>query len=317
MKKTFIKNLAGCILLILITIINYSCSSVSYASSINSSRTINIDKNFTGVRTQAAIEITYTQNTSKPIAIITGPKEIIEGMSYSINKNGILSFELPKNKKNIWGKISIELNGGPLYNYEASSSGSIVVTTPVNVNNTLNFAISSSAEILMKKDVDSNTNNINVAVSSSGKMIFQGSVIAKGCNFATSSSAYFKTNYIVTNSINYAGSSVGTFEGVSLKADKANFSVSSGAGLEIGQTTIGSLSASASSGADISCGNVNLNLVSLIASSGGTITIKGNTKEAVMSASSGGAINAQNLNIKQTVTRNSSSGGSINLKKRK
>ena len=314
MKKNLIKNLAGWLIIAMISIITYSCNSVSYASAANSTRTMSIDKKFTGLKTEAAIEITYTQNNSKPMAVITGPKEVIDGMNYSINKKGVLSFVLPKTKKNYRGKVSIELNGGPLYNYEATSSGTIKVTTPVKVSETLNFAVSSSGEIVMMKDINSGTKNINVAVSSSGKMMFQGSLLEGAAfNFVTSSSAFIKFNSIEGKAMNYAASSVGTLEGLNLKLNIANFSVSSGGGITVRQLIANTLSATTSSGAEIDCENVNIGNISLIASSGGTITLNGKVNEAIMSASSGGDINVKGLKINKTINRNSSSGGSINL----
>lgn len=318
MKKSLLLNHNWIVLIVVFSVLNISCKASSPVALNYATRTINIDKGFTGISTHGAIQITYTQNSKTPKAVISGPKEIVDGMTYSINSNGVLEFSLPKSKnvKDVKGRISIELNGGEINSFQAISSGSITVTTPVKVAKPLNFVLASSGEINILNDVSITPNTLNVTSSSSGKLIFQKNVSVGYCNFTLSSSSYIKINSLVSKYLNYTGSSVGILQIASLKTEEANLTVSSGGGIIIEASVVGTMNGVSSSGAEIQCNKTEIKNLSLSASSGSNIILAGEAENASFSASSGGDINVKRLKINKIKSRNSSSGGKIDISRK-
>ena len=275
-------------------------------------RTVSIDKNFSGLDAHAGMEITYTQNNSPSKAIIKGPKEIVEGITFDVNNNGVLTFNYP-NLKKINGKVTITLNGKVLKNYQVSSSGIINVTTPVKVDQVLNFAASSSGKIILQKNVENEKNNINVSVSSSGEVLFKSVVKGNVINVASSSSSLVTLLSASSAVFNYSGSSVGILELNSLTADQFNISVSSGGGVTVKDARIKVFNGMASSGGEASVLNLIADKVNASTSSGGEIKLSGSCEEANMTASSGGVVNGKKLTIKNLKSKKTSSGGSVKL----
>lgn len=274
-------------------------------------RTVKIDKHFSGLVSYAALEITYTQNNEDPIAVITGPADIVEGMTWKINSNNILSFQYPK-KKNNTGKVTVKLNGGLLTNYEASSSGIIRVATDTKSNKNLNFAVSSLGKIIMQGTAAAKE-AINIAASSSAEMTFNKAVVGGVANIAASSSSLIKLPSLSSAPLNYSGSSMGILEVNELTSTTANITLSSGGEFSTAACNIGTVNLDASSGGDASFGNVVAKTLNMSVSSGATVKMKGTCNNANFSAASAGQINAKGMKIERLNTRKTSSGGSINL----
>lgn len=252
-------------------------------------RSVEITKGFKGVIAQQAIEITYTENTEPSKAVITGPANDVDDIEWSVNRDGMLTFKY-RTKKNFRKKVTVKLNGGLLASYDANSSGSLIVTTPVD-----------------SKDV------INVAASSNGEIIFNGDVDAKVANISVSSNAKIKPAVINCSSLNVAASSNGTFKANRVNVGKINLAVSSGADTFISGCSSKTLNVSASSGGDVSVKNAITEDANVTASSGASITIAGKAQTVRANASSGGDINMKGLAIDSLSSKQTSSGGNISL----
>lgn len=277
----------------------------------NTTRRINIDKSFTGLHSSAGVEITYTEDNKGSMAVINGPSEIVNGMDWEVNSKGILSFSLPKNKRNYSGKITIQLNGRMLRNYESSSSGTINVTTAVKGKESLNFAVSSSGNIFLQKEVDVPGNDINIAGSSSGEVIFMSTVRSNTAKIALSSSSTVKIPILINATTLFAGSSTGILELGNIIMKEFDVALSSGGECNVKEGKIQSLNIACSSGGEYTGRDFKVNEMSLSSSSGGTITIKGVCSEATMAATSGGDINVKGMKIVKTRSQKTASGGRI------
>lgn len=307
------KILSQCFILTLLLIGILNVYASTPPDSPNTTREINIEKKFTGLKSHAALEIIYTQNDLPSKALIQGPKDIIDGMTWKVDSNGDLSFQYPKNKKIKSGKIVIKLNGGPLYNYDVSSSGILKITTPVICNKTLNFVASSAGRIQFLKKVDTSESSLNIVTSSSGQIVFAVPVNGNTMNLTASSSGMVTVPSLSLNSLNYAGSSTGMLEVGNLKLKNASISLSSGGEANFKDIFSETISISASSGSEFKCKNITTNNMSLSVSSAGTISVGGKCITASMVASSGGTINSQNMKIERIKSQHVSSNGKIKL----
>lgn len=310
MKKITFRPLLGILVLICVLFFTSGLKGNNASNKIET-RTMKIEKNFTGLKAQQGMEITYTQNNKSPVALITGPKNIIKGITGNINKEGVLSFRFPKNIKKIKGTIKIQLNGKMLNDYGASSSGSLIVITEVKNSGTLNFTASSSGKIKMLQGVSGK--EINIATSSSGSVRFEGNLKVNKTNVASSSGSYTKMISLNTGILNYAGSSSGMLNINSVIANNLNATVSSGGEIEVYQCQSENTNIVSSSGAEVDLKNINTKNLSLSASSGGTINVTGQCRSSSMIASSSGSINAKGLISQKVKQQSLSSGGTIKL----
>lgn len=313
MKKNFSNKITSLLTSAALIMLSSSCNAVSQASSTDYTRIIEIKGDFSGLITHNAIEITYTQDNKPSRAVISGPQEIVEEMTYIINNKGSLDFRLPLKTKNIRKNITIKLNGHALLNYTASSAGVIKVTTPVTISEPLNFNLSSSGEVIMLKQVGNKFSSIKISGASMGEVRFKEAVVCNAMHIALASTAGCKAPSIETETLNYAGSSTGNLETLNLKADNVRIAIASGAEANIKQLTVNSLKVAASSGGEMSSEKLIGGNIQLDASSGGTITLQGTANQAGMSASSGGEININKLVIKKITSCKSSSGGNISF----
>lgn len=278
----------------------------------NSTRELKIDKKFEGLKSQSAIEIIYTQNNKPSIANIQGPKEIIDGMSWQVDGQGNLSFKLPNFIKKQVGKVTIQLNGGLLTNYEASSAGSIKILSPVKTDKFLQIVTSSAGKIFFNDDVTTKT-SINIVTSSSGKIEFQKALQGYQMSMVASSSGMISIPSLSLQELNYTGSSVGLMEVGQANLKRARVTVSSGGGSNFNKLVTDEIKVISSSGGEFECKDISMQQMTLTASSGGTITMSGKCGEASMSASSGGKINVKGMTIDKINSQSSSSSGQINL----
>lgn len=310
MKKAILRQISGLLGCVCILIQLGSCTTMASTSSPIVSRTISIDKEFTGLISQTAIEIIYTQNNQPSKAVITGPEEIVEKMTYKISQ-GVLEFELPKKKRNIKGKITIELNGGIIKNYITSSSGIIKVKTPVDCPDAMVFSSSSSGSIEMLETVKCDGTSISIAASSSGDVFFQSILEGKNLIANASSSGSIKAPSIKVVNLNFDGSSSGELKAEQIKANNINIQVSSGADASVNTCEALNFVAVSSSAGDIVCKKAILNHITLSSSSGGDINLQGKADNASLSASSGGTVNVKGMVIGNIESINTSSGGNI------
>lgn len=276
-------------------------------------RTLKIDKRFTGLQSYAGIEITYTQDTNPSRAIINGPSEIVNKITWEVDSKGVLSFTLPKQNKGYKGKITIQLNGGLLTNYNAISGSTINVTTAVKAKEPLNFAVYSSANIILRKDVEATGEDINIAGASSGEVIFLSSVKCEDVNIALASSSTVKIPTLYSSATRYAGSSTGILEIGTVDIQEFDIALASGGECNLKEGKVDTLNIACASGGEFIGHTLTIGGMALSASSGGTITIKGECESAEMAAASGGNINVGGLKISKIKAQKSSSGGSINI----
>lgn len=276
-------------------------------------RQLAINTPFKGIKAEASMEIIYTQDNKKSKAIIRGDKDIVDGITWIIDSEGVLSFKYPTKKRRIINKITIELNGDVLTKYIASSAGIIRLNTEITQSETIHCIASSSGKIYMLQNIDVKDQNINITTSSSAKVEFTGSITCNKVKTTCSSSGLIKIKNLNTGSLYYTGSSVGLLEILDLKTTKTNATVSSGAECDIKEADSETVNITASSGAEFTCRDITSKSVSLITSSGGTITLKGKCDKATMQASSGGDINIKDMNITKIVSQKTSSGGRIKM----
>ena len=279
-------------------------------------RTLPIEKKFSGLQAASGMTITYTQNKSASKAVISGTKEIVEGMTYKVNSDGVLKFEYPKSllkKKQRNVIINIVLNGDLLYNYEASSAGKLIVTTRVESGKDLNFDVSSAGNITMQKSVSAPKSEIEIETSSASSVVFLSDLIASEVDIESSSSSSVSISKVKADDFEFYGSSVGNLTVSSGNVSNFLVSVSSGSGAKVEGCTIGKLKAKSSSGSDIKFTGLAAKETTAAASSGGSIKLAGETLEASLSAASGGSVNTKNLKIGRVKNINSSSGGSVRL----
>lgn len=302
--------------LVVISIFGVSFT-VTAGDSVNGSsevgKTLNIDKVFTGLQTFSGIEITYTQDNKASKAVINGPAEIVSKMTWEVNSKGVLSFSLPKNHNGFKGKITIKLNGQMLKNYEATSGGIINVTTPVKGGETLNFAVSSSGNIILNKEVEVTKNDINIAGSSSGEIVFLSSVRSESMNIALSSSSTMKVPVMINASTRFAASSTGILELGNVIIQNFDVALASGGECNVKEGKIQNLNVACASGGEFIGRDMKINEMALSASSGGTATLKGVCAEASLAVASGGDINVSGMKIAKVKSQKASSGGSINF----
>lgn len=310
MCKSIIKTF---IFISIFALITPSC--VAQKTNENSmTRTISIEKAFSGLKTHSSIEITYTQNSRPSEAIITGPEEVVAGMTYEVNSKGILKFNFPNHKNSnlkVNGKIKILLNGPILQNYEATSAGVIKVTTPITSKKNLNLQVSSSGNIILQKNVSALNQSVNLAVSSSGNIKFLENLECEESNFALASSAGIKIPQVTCKNMNYAGSSTASLEIDSIDVDTANLAVSSGAEGEIETCKANSLNLTASSGSDIKLENVTAKMIVGASSSGSEISLSGKAETGILTAASGGRINISKIRFNNLQKISQASGGKI------
>lgn len=313
MKNLYIKLLPISLFFLVISPFQVSCANLK-ENTKSGVRTIDIDKKFKGIKTQAGLEIVYTQNSEPSKAIISGPENIVQGITWETDNNGILSFQYPKQEKNN-GKVTIQLNGENLYNYQASSAGIIKVLSPCISPGMLNISVTSSGKIIMFKKVDSKNNVINIAGSSGGEIIFNESLSGNVINITTSSSAIVKISSLNASPLNFAGSSTGILEIQNLNSNVTNVTLSSGSEFSCNQGVIKTLNLSATSGGEASFKNINATTLNIEVSSSASTTLKGYCEEANLKASSGGEINCKELKVDKITNSSTSSRGSIILKK--
>lgn len=289
------------------------CASSQNYDTQTATKTISIDKKFNGVHAKQAIEITYTQDNKASKAVISGPKVLVDSVKYSVDKNGVLSFSLPKiDLKKVKGHLEIQLNGGLLDRYGASSAGELSVTTPVKASSNLYIDASSSGEIKMRKNVSAENKIVNVESSSSGEISFYQGLNAGTVNLAGSSSASIDIDTANVTTMNASSSSAADIDVKNLVATTVNVSTSSGADADVETCKTNTINLTASSGAEIEIKSLTANTTNAGTSSGGTIKMAGTTNEANLKASSGGDINCKSLNIKNLSSLQTSSGGSVN-----
>lgn len=312
MKKI---NIIASVIVIFTIAVSFTAFSKERVSNVtNTTRNINIDKNFSGIHIYAGIEVNYTQDNKAARALISGPAEIVDKIEWEINSKGILSFKLPSKKIGYNGKISIQLNGGFLNDYSASSGGTINVITPVKGKDALNFAVSSSGNILLSNEVEAIGKEINIAGASSGEIIFSSSVRSQTVNIALSSSSTVKFPVLINSATRYAGSSTGILELGNVIMQEFDVALASGAECSVKEGKIQELNISCASGGEFMGRDIKVNEMALSSASGGTITLKGSCNKASMSAASGGDIDLSGMKIANIKSQKASSGGGIYIR---
>lgn len=276
-------------------------------------RTVAIDVSFEGVSAQATTEIVYTRNDKPSVAVITGPKEIVDGMSWETDSRGVLIFHRPQNNRKTQGHVKIRLNGGDIGTFEATSAGELTVTTNVTASNPISVSASSMGKVSFQKEISAGNQNMNVAVTSNGDIRFEKQVNVDDVNFAVASNGIMKAGIMKADQLRVAASSVGIVAIDNLTTNNTSVSVASGGEVSINRCNTSVLNASAASGGEIIIKNLDAINFNMAAASGGTATIKGKTKYASLSAASGGYVNLTGLNITDHTTKKTSSGGSINF----
>lgn len=313
MRKTQIFKI-----LIFIALLNVSLTALSKETVKKESfvrRTLNINKGFTGLKSSNGIDIIYTQDNKLPVAHINGPSEIVNKMTWEVDSRGVLTFSMPKNIKGYYkGEITIQLNGRLLKNYEAVSSGMIDVTTPVKIGEKLNFAVSSSGSVILRKEVEASGKEINIAGASSGNVVFLSSVRCESINISLASSSTVRIPVLINSLARYAGSSTGILELGNIIMKKFDVVLASGAECNVKEGKIQNLDISSVSGGEFIGNDIKLNDMDLKTGSGGTITIKGEGVAAEMAAASGGFINVAGMNIANIKSKKVSSGGKIEVR---
>lgn len=278
----------------------------------NSSREMNIDKKFTGISTSNSIEIIYTQNDLQSKAVISGKKEIVDNLTYNVNSDGTLSFKLPRTyEKKSYHKIIIQLNGGSINSFQASSSGIINVKTPIVTTKEINVSASSGGQIIFNEDVTAQGSNINVSTSSSGITDFLSKVRCSNIYLSSSSNGNIKISGSSIKMTESSNNSSGDIEESALLTGQTYVSISSKASVSIKRIEGTVIHISASSAASFKCKNIFTRSMDMVASSGADIKVGGICENASMNSSSGGDINAKDLIIEKTPDISTSSGGKV------
>ena len=266
-----------------------SCSVAKADNQPEIERTINIDKNFTGLHATTIFDITYTQNSSDPVAILTGPKNLVDKVEFTINSDGILKFSINVKSLNNAPRISVCLNGGALNCFEASSSGTLNVTTPIDTDKLLNIDASSSGEIVIQKGINAK-GKTNLSASSSGEINLQD--VVSSILYAESSSAGdIFINNCLTSKINTESSSSGA--------------------IRFNQCFTDSFSANVSSAGNIQVSGCEIKTLNCEASSAGSASFSGRADKGSFEASSEANIQINNLQLQNLISLETSSGGRI------
>ena len=273
-------------------------------------RSINIDNKFSGINATTAFDITYTQNSSNPKAIIKGDKNLINDVAYEVDTYGTLKFYFKKDHKEIHSRISIILNGGALSYLESSNAGTLLITNVVTTPPTLNIKTSSAGTITFKNTVQGK-GVINMEVSSGGTVECKELISASTINVSASSAGNVDLTRINVKVLNFSSVSGAEVKIENNNSITTNLSVNSAGEIIIKNCISEIINSEASSAGEINIKNCNAKTLNCQVSSTGTATYAGQVNSANLGAYSYASIYAKNLKIKQITSLKESSGGKV------
>lgn len=297
--------------LVVLGIMFCQCASATTAQGGVETRALSITEQFSGVASSSIFDIVYTQDNKKPKAVLSGNKAMLNDVTWTVDRTGVLSFSYEGVKKKNSGRIKIALNGPSLKNYTVSSSGTLTILKAVNEPNVVNIMASSTGEIYFD-DALKGQNVINISASSSGAIKFNDIVDGKRVvNVSATSGGRIKMLSVNSHVLNLSSSSIGeilTSVGV---ADIANVSASSGGKVEMKGVNAPQQNLDASSGGEMILSNCKAKMMNILSSSAASITVSGSTNKVACLASSSGEINAKGLKASKELQKEISSGGIV------
>lgn len=296
--------------LLLVSALSVNASQTPDNSDLKSTRTIKIDKPFTGVVASTGYQITYISNDNPPRAIITGEKSYIDNMEWFVDSEGCLHFVNKKDTTNSKQIVEIALNGDVLTTYSANSSGCLKVVNVVETEKNLCFRVSSAGKIFMGGVVRT-YGDLDLQASSSGEINFLGVVYSNKYNSGISSTAKIKVARFEGKTMNVKSSSRGMTTILSCLAESVSIDSSSSANVALNRCDINQLLITSSSQSKTVVTNCTADDVTISASSESIVTCEGITLQASFKASSAAEIEVLDLKIGKITDMSTTSGANI------